>query len=90
MICRYTGALFSDFKREVAEKKNKEGSSDCEVNVPVEGSNIRFSIGSLSSLLHSSYVTMSENEKINYYLDKKQLTLTWFIWINLFRVLFLT
>ena len=54
IICRYTGALFSDFKREVAEKKNKEGSFDCEVNVPVVGSNIRFSIGSLSSLLHSS------------------------------------
>ena len=71
MICKYTGALFSDFKREVAEKKNKDGSSDCEVKVPVEGSNIRFSMGSLSSLLHSSYVTMSDNKKINGYLDKK-------------------
>ena len=60
MICMNTGWLNSDFKREVAENENRDGPSDCEVNTPVDGSNILFSIGELSSLLHSSYVITSE------------------------------
>ena len=55
---RYTGELFSVFKSEVAEKENNEGSSDKEVNTPVDGSNILSLIKWFLSLLHSSYVTV--------------------------------